>query len=67
MEDKELKQWEYKVVKAPRKPWPSPSWEPGSKEEEDFLNEQGALGWEFCFIYVGVMLYYFKRQVIENQ
>lgn len=52
-------QYEYKVVKAPRIPW-----QPGSDEELDFLTAHGALGWELCTIYIGVMIYYFKRQRI---
>lgn len=55
-------QYEYKVVKAPSMPW-----QPGSDEELDFLTSHGALGWELCAIYIGVMMYYFKRQLYVNQ
>ena len=50
-----MKQWEYKVIKF--------KGQPGTDQEHDMLSEQGANGWELCTIYIGVMYYYFKRQL----
>lgn len=47
--------WEYKVVKY--------EGNPGTDQEQQMLTAEGACGWELCAIYIGVMYYYFKRQL----
>lgn len=54
-----MKQWEYKLVRF--------TGDPGSEKEQEMLSDQGQDGWELCAIYVGILVYYFKRQVIETE
>jgi hypothetical protein len=61
-------QWEYKVVTYERDiNFPKPIPHPGTPEELAFLNEQSKDGWEHYFTYIGVMLYYFKRQITKDK
>lgn len=57
--------WEYKVVKMKNDGMCLAN--PGSETELQFLIEQSRDGWEHYFTYIGVMLYYFKRQITENK
>jgi hypothetical protein len=50
-----MTQIEYKVVKF--------KGDPGTDKEIEFLNEQSKDGWEHYYTYIGVLLYYFKRQM----
>jgi hypothetical protein len=52
-------QWEYKVVHFKSNP--------GTEQEMHLLNEHSKDGWEHYYTYIGVMLYYFKRQKTENK
>ena len=54
-----MAQWEYKVVEFKS--------DPGTEKEMELLIEHSKDGWEHYYTYIGVMLYYFKRQVIQNQ
>lgn len=53
-------QWEYKVVKPLKA-------DPGTEKELQFLIEESKDGWEHYYTYIGVMLYYFKRQITDNK
>lgn len=53
-----MTKYEFKVIKF--------KGDPGTDKEQEFLNEQGKDGWEHYFTYIGVMFYYFKRQLIET-
>lgn len=54
-----MTQWEYKVVKF--------KGQPGTEKEQEMLADEGVFGWELCAIYIGVMYYYFKRQLFINK